>query len=69
MVNIGIERSRSNRWIRGVCAGIARNVGVDPLWVRLGFVVLALVIPGVSTISIIALYVLLGILLPESATF
>jgi signal transduction histidine kinase len=35
----GLRRDRSNRWIGGVCAGIARRYGVDPTLVRLAFVV------------------------------
>lgn len=66
MLDIGIKRSQRNRWIRGVCGGLGEYFKVNALWVRLGFVVLALIIPGVSTISVIALYVLLGILLPEA---
>lgn len=68
-VDIGIQRSRRNRWIRGVCAGIAHKLGVNPIWVRLAFIVAALVIPGVSLLTMIILYVVLGIILPESDTF
>jgi phage shock protein C len=64
-IDIGIYRSRTNRWIRGVCGGIAEKLGVPPLWVRLGFVVAAVIVPGVSLLTMIILYVLLGILLPE----
>ena len=67
-LDIGIERSRKNRWIRGVCAGIAYKVGVDPLWVRLGFIAAAVIVPGVSLIAVVVVYVLLGIALPERAT-
>lgn len=67
-LDIGLERSRRNRWIRGVCAGIAAKLGVDPIWVRLGFLVAAIVIPGVSFIAVVAAYVALGIFLPESET-
>jgi signal transduction histidine kinase len=35
----GLRRDRSNRWIGGVCAGIARRYAVDPTLVRLAFVV------------------------------
>jgi signal transduction histidine kinase len=34
-----LRRDRSNGWIGGVCAGIARRYGVDPALVRLAFVV------------------------------
>jgi phage shock protein C len=69
MINIGIERSRRNRWIRGVCAGIAHTLGVDPVWVRVGTLVLAVIVPGISFIGVAVAYVALGILLPESDTF
>jgi signal transduction histidine kinase len=36
-----LRRDRERRWLGGVCAGIARHLGADPLLVRLGFVVAA----------------------------
>lgn len=68
-IDIGIERSRNNRWIRGVCAGLAHRLGVEAIYVRIGFLIAAMVIPGVSLVTMIVLYVALGILLPESDTF
>lgn len=68
-IDIGIYRSRRNKWIRGVCGGIGEKFGIDALWVRLGFVVAALVVPGVSLLTMIILYVVLGLLLPESPQF
>lgn len=68
-VDIGIQRSRNNRWIRGVCAGIAHAAGVNPIWIRLAFLFAAMVIPGVSLLTMIVLYVVLGFILPESKTF
>lgn len=65
-INIGIERSRNNRWIRGVCAGIAATLGINPMWVRLAFLLAAAVIPGITILPVIIIYVALGILLPES---
>jgi phage shock protein PspC (stress-responsive transcriptional regulator) len=69
MLNIGIERSRNNRWIRGVCAGIAHALGVDPVWIRVATLVLAVIVPGISFIGVAVAYVLLGLLLPESDSF
>ena len=40
---LGISRPDQGRWAAGVCAGIARRLGVDPLLVRGVFVVLAIV--------------------------
>lgn len=67
-IDIGIKRSRRNRWIRGVCAGIAYKTGVNPLWVRLAFIAAAVIIPGISLIAVVITYVMLGITLPESDT-
>jgi len=69
MLNIGIERSSRNKWIRGVCAGIAHSLGVDPIWIRLATLLLAVIVPGISFIGVAIAYVLLGIFLPESQTF
>lgn len=33
-------RPRNDRVIAGVCAGIARKLGVSALWVRIGFIAL-----------------------------
>lgn len=68
-LDIGLERSRRSRWIRGVCAGIAHKLGVPSLWVRLAFLVAAVIVPGVSLITVALIYVLLGIALPQSDTF
>jgi phage shock protein C len=53
----------SDRILGGVCSGLAAEFHVDPLWVRLGFVLLAFA-QGVG----IALYVVLWFLMPEPAT-
>ncbi|MGZ4146582.1 MAG: PspC domain-containing protein [Actinomycetota bacterium] len=55
-----LTRSRSNRIIAGVCAGLADYLGVDRVLVRIVFVVLAF---GAG--AGIALYVLAWILIPE----
>lgn len=68
-LDIGIKRSTRNRWIRGVCAGIAYKLGISPLWVRLAFILAALIIPGISLIAVIIVYVVLGVALPKSNTY
>jgi phage shock protein PspC (stress-responsive transcriptional regulator) len=58
----GLQRSRDNRMIAGVCGGLAEWLGWDPTLVRLLFVlvsVLSAAFPG------ILVYVLLWILMPE----
>lgn len=38
----GLHRDPERRWLGGVCAGVAATLGVEPVIVRLGFVVAAL---------------------------
>lgn len=56
----GLRRSRMDRWIGGVCGGIARATGLDSWVWRLIFTVLFLAFG-----SGILLYVLLWIFVPE----
>lgn len=64
MFNIGLYRSRRHKVIFGVCGGIAEQLDVSPLWVRIATVAGAILVPGVSIWPIVALYVGLGLLLP-----
>lgn len=50
----------SDRILGGVCSGLAAGFHVDPLWVRLGFVLLAF-FQGIG----ILLYVVIWLLMPE----
>jgi phage shock protein C len=50
----------TNRIVGGVCSGLAESLHVDPIWVRLAFVLLAFM-QGIG----ILLYVILWILMPE----
>jgi signal transduction histidine kinase/phage shock protein PspC (stress-responsive transcriptional regulator) len=54
-----LRRDRSNGWIAGVCAGIARRYGVDPALVRVAFVI-ATAAGGVG----VALYLLAWLVIP-----
>ena len=58
-----VERSRSDRILGGVCAGIARSVGVDPIIVRLVAVLLGLFSAGAAVLA----YLLAWVLLPQAA--
>lgn len=62
---MGIKRAKRDRWVFGVCGGVARSFGWSPIAVRLGVILLAVLIPGISVIPTILVYVLLGYLLPE----
>lgn len=54
------KRDTENEMIAGVCAGLAENCGIQPFWMRLGFVLSVLLI-GYG----VGLYIILWILLPE----
>ena len=55
-----LRRSRSDRWIAGVCGGIARAAGIDSWLARLLFAVL-LLCGGAGLV----LYVLLWVFVPN----
>lgn len=65
---MNLKRATRDRWIFGVCGGIARTYGWNPNLVRLAVALLALFIPGPNVVVLIA-YVLLGIFLPETDEF
>ncbi|CAN5184705.1 hypothetical protein BH24ACT16_BH24ACT16_17690 [soil metagenome] len=62
----GLKRSKSDRWIMGVCGGIAREMGVATIWVRLATVAAVVFIPGPGTLIVGGAYVALGYFLPEA---
>ncbi len=64
-----IRRATRDRWIYGVCGGIAHYFGWRSSVVRIVVVLLAIFIPGFSVIPTILVYVLLGYLLPEAEEF
>ena len=65
----GLRRAKRDRWIMGVCGGIAYRYGWSSTAVRLATVVVAIVIPGVSVVPTVLVYFLLGYLLPETDEF
>ena len=66
---MGIRRAKRDRWIAGVCGGIAHHFGWSSTMVRVVVVLLAIFIPGVSVIPAVLIYILLGFILPESEEF
>lgn len=58
-----LVRPRSDRIIGGVCAGLGLYFGIDPVIVRLLFVVL-----GLTTGLTVVLYPILWVIMPEVAT-
>jgi phage shock protein C len=67
--NVGLYRSKRDRWVMGVCGGIAHQFGISATLTRVLTIVLAVIVPGISFIGVLLIYIALGILLPESDTF
>jgi len=57
-----LRRSRNDRWIGGVCGGIAEWLGWDPVLVRVLYVVVSILSVGFPGMLV---YVALWILMPE----
>lgn len=55
-----LRRSRDDRLIGGVCGGLGRYLGIDPVLLRIAFVILAIAAGGG-----IVLYIVSWILIPE----
>jgi phage shock protein C len=66
---MGIKRAKRDRWILGVCGGVAHHFGWSSTVVRIITILLAVFIPGFSVIPTILIYFLLGYLLPETEEF
>ena len=64
-----LKRAKRDRWLMGVCGGIAHRYGWNSTMVRLVTIIVAIVIPGVSVIPTLLIYFLLGYLLPEADEF
>lgn len=61
---MGLRRAKRDRWISGVCGGIAQHFGWNSNVLRLVVVLLAIFIPGPNLVVLLA-YILLAVLLPE----
>lgn len=59
MADKKLQRSRSNRFIAGVCGGLGTYFGIDPTLVRVGFAVLT-----AFWGSGIVLYLVLAVIVP-----
>ena len=55
-----LYRSRKGKMVAGVCAGFAEYFAIDPMMVRLAFVLLALSGPGVI------FYLIAWLMMPKS---
>jgi phage shock protein C len=66
---MNFKRAKRDRWILGVCGGLAHTYGWSSGVVRLATAVLAIIIPGPSLVATVAVYLLLGAVIPESEEF
>lgn len=57
-------RSRSDRMFAGVCGGLADYFGIDPVFIRLAFVLFEVFTAGAGGIL---LYAILWAIMPEEA--
>ncbi|MFG2038026.1 PspC domain-containing protein [Dactylosporangium sp. NPDC048998] len=57
-----LVRPRDNRWIAGVCSGLARRFGMSPNVVRLLFL-LSCLLPGPQFV----IYLILWVLMPDES--
>jgi phage shock protein C len=54
-----LRRSRTDRMLAGVCGGVARYFAVDPVAVRVAFVVLAIISGGLALIAYLAAWIVM----------
>lgn len=53
-----VSRSRSDRWLGGVCGGLARGRGIHPAWIRTAFLLGALV-AGIGVLAYLACWLII----------
>ena len=53
-----LRRSRSNRWVAGVCGGLAEFYGISSVWFRLAFLI-ALIPGGVPGLLVYLIFVII----------
>lgn len=56
-----LTKSKDDKMLFGVCGGIGEYFGIDPVWIRLAWAILAFVYG-----SGILLYILFAIIMPDS---
>jgi phage shock protein C len=56
-----LRRSRTDRMVGGVCGGLARYLGIDPVAVRVGYVLVTLISGGLALLA----YPIMWIIVPD----
>jgi phage shock protein C len=55
-----LYRSSKNKWLFGVCGGFGEYFGIDPMMIRLAFVLLTLTGPGLP------FYIIAWLMMPKA---
>ena len=63
-----LRRAKKGRKLAGVCAGLGNFFGIDALYIRL-VLVLTCLFPPVSTLTAVALYIVLAYVIPEETDY
>lgn len=63
-----LRRAKKGRKLAGVCAGLGNFFGIDAVYIRLVWVLVCL-FPPVSTLTAIAVYLVLGYMIPEETDY
>lgn len=63
-----LRRAKHNKKIAGVCQGIANALKIDASYVRLIWMVLAIV-PPIATTTMVLIYIALAVILPEEKDY
>ena len=63
-----LRRPKDKRKIMGVCAGMGDFFGIDPVFVRIIWVLLCL-FPPISTVTAVIAYLVLGYVIPEEKDY
>ena len=63
-----LQRAKKGRKLAGVCAGLGNFFGIDAMYIRLVWVLVCL-FPPVSTLTAIAVYLVLGYMIPEETDY
>jgi phage shock protein PspC (stress-responsive transcriptional regulator) len=57
-----LTRSRDDRWIAGICGGIAEHTGIDPTLIRVILVIATILGAG----SLVVIYLICWVIIPKT---
>lgn len=62
---MGLERSRSDSKLFGLCGGLARSMNVDASWIRVGFIIGCIFTGG----TLMFVYIIAAMVVPKEAAY